>query len=985
MKKVNREKNKSVKGSNVFTKETFGVVIILFATLCAICLITGDKLFSVPGAWVSSFLYGCFGYFAIVLCAFAIVMGVFMLMDKKLGGSKKRKSLIIGAVVTLALLLHLITMHGFNGATYGEYLAASYNMGAGGLATCSGGGVITALVAYCVSGMLTQIGGYVVLGAGLLALGYFIVRDFMGGKKGKVKEEEHRSSFVKAPKEGLVSDYELSGTKDYPVEGAKLDAPAFGGTQKLFVVGEDSFGLKSKKDVKNGVSADIKISSTSGGMSVGMNQAPVQPSANTHGVAKPQPVVNPASSLADAQTYKEKLDYIRTPAQINIPKYDEPKDEVIDDVPTPTVSVSSPIVEEKIDDDVIPNIEHDDSDDAVVRARDFNSKYASFEDLDAPAVPPEPEVSVRSVPSEIFDDVDEIEEPKVEEEIVPKEEPSARPVRRSREILGFISKEDKLVEDDKTEEEISESVLEEVSQAVEDDNDDDQNFRFEEYVRPPLNLLATYEKNNETPPEEHQFKMAKIEETLRQFKIDASVEGYVQGPTITRYEITMPSGKSVKEILKYEADLAMYLKAENGIRIEAPIPGMDRVGVEVENKVKTKVGLRSTMEGMSSVPMKQGELRFAIGQDLLGNAIFDDLAKGPHYLVAGSTGSGKSVCLHAMIISMIMTYGPEDLRLILVNPKHVEFQIYKGLPHLLIDEILNTSNKASAALAWAHAEMVRRGELFKENADLVVDIDGYNKYIANDKIPKLPRIVIIIDEYAELVGADDATAQKELNAKVASLAQMSRSAGIHLVLATQRPTTNIVTGTIKTNLPSRIALKLTNATDSITILDEGGAEKLLGWGDMLYRNANMSNTKRYQGAYLDRVEMKNVISFIKENNATHFDKKLTEMVENVVKKDEEVETFGSASISPNEQPSDRNLENDDRFIRCLAYGVRKGMMSISSLQRNFPMGYPTAAKIFDKMDSLGYLSPFEGSKPRKMLLTVEEFEKMYGPISDYGV
>ena len=983
MKNFGRKKEGQNKKESVFTRETLGVVLMLFSTLCLVCLIAGGKIFSAPGAWVSGFLYGAFGYFAYVFCALGLVYGFVLVSGKKLKTTVKMKLEIAFVLVALALLLHAITMHGVNAnITYGEYLKTSYLKGVEGITASTGGGVVTGVVAYLVFRLLTPIGSYILLGVLFAVSVYLLVMDIVKTTRGKVQPEEHRSSFVKPKEESVVTDYTVSGTRDYPVESAVTPASANAGTQRLFVANPD-FALKTKKDYKTETGEGIKIGEV-GGMNIGVKPvapAPVQKQ-------EVQPTVQPSS-------YQEKLAYIRTPAEIKIEGYEEKPVEQETTVSTPivesvvepeqTVSEETPLV---ID---IPYIEHDetgDIDSAEAHAQDFGSRYAEVEEFDVLSNEPAPAQSSNS-------------QFEYEEEIFPVEEEIVAEEISAKDILGMInegetliSKEEEISQIERTPrtserrsilpiEPVEEPTPEPAPVSEPETEPEEKPFIFKPYVRPPLDLLASYEQPVDAPKEDHASKMAIIEETLHQFKIEATVERYVQGPTLTRYELSMPSGKSVKEVGKYDDDLKMRLRSENGIRIEAPIPGLDRVGVEVENDIKQTVGLRATIEGMAKKPMKPGELRFAIGQDLLGNAIFDNLAAGPHYLVAGSTGSGKSVCLHAMIISLIMTYGPEDLRIILINPKVVEFGIYENLPHLLINEVLDNAAKTNAALAWAYGEMERRGKLFMEHSDVVVDIDGYNKYIANGKdVPKLPRIVIIIDEYADLVSDSRGdSSYKEVSSKVAAIAQKSRSAGIHLVLATQRPTTNIVTGTIKTNLPSRIALKLTNTTDSMTILDEPGAEKLLGHGDMLYRNSTMSCCKRYQGAYLDRIEMKNVVAFIKENNETHFDEKLTQMVYLAGQPKEEVSPVSVSAGDDNE----RGIEHDETFLKCLALGVKSGTMSISSLIRRFPIGYNKAAKIFDKIEALGYVSANEGSKARKMLLTKEEFEAKYGPLSNYEI
>jgi len=396
------------------------------------------------------------------------------------------------------------------------------------------------------------------------------------------------------------------------------------------------------------------------------------------------------------------------------------------------------------------------------------------------------------------------------------------------------------------------------------------------------------------------------------------------------------------------------------------------VCIEVANNVRTTVGLREVMEGSAQSQKNKGGLIFALGKDLVGNPIVDDLAKGPHYLVAGATGSGKSVCLNLMIVSLIMRYSPEDLRLILVDPKGVEFINYEHIPHLMIDEIITEPKKALAVLSWAYNEMERRFSVFRESGGgLVVDIDSYNSVVASDTVAKMPRIVIIIDELADLME----TCKKDLESRIRAIAQKARAAGIHLVLATQRPSVDIITGTIKANLPSRIAFKVMNFNDSQTILSEAGAEKLLGNGDMLYKTARMSSVERYQGAYISSREVNNVVTYIKEHNKAYFDDELQDFLEKETRpKQEDTSIDGDGGDDANEV--------NEFFLKALWLAVNTETVSISQLQRRFQIGYSRAGGLVDKMERMGFVSGNEGSKARRVLITREQFIERFGNMPD---
>ena len=432
-------------------------------------------------------------------------------------------------------------------------------------------------------------------------------------------------------------------------------------------------------------------------------------------------------------------------------------------------------------------------------------------------------------------------------------------------------------------------------------------------------------------------------------------------------QLSLPAGVPVKKVPNHADDIAMRLESENGVRIEAPIPGKNLVGVEVPNRVKTTVGLRDILESETFKKDKPGALTFALGKNLVGEAVTETLAKGPHYLVAGSTGMGKSVCLNSMIISLITKYSPEELRLILVDPKQVEFNDYEHLPHLMIDEIITNAQKAIATLQWAVDEMEARYAKFRESG--VRDINEYNENVADDTVPKVPKVVIIVDEVSDLMQYN----RRDLEAKILSLSQKARAAGIHLVLATQRPSVDVITGVIKANLPSRIAFRVSNAADSGTILGESGAEKLLGNGDMLYKNAQMPKCERVQGAYISSSEVKSIVAYIKENNESYFNDAAAKAIEESIRPKE-------SESEEDDAVTERNVSDDKLFVEALRHVITTGSASISMLQRRFSVGYSKAGSLVDQMDRLGYISPFDGSRARQVLITKEEFEEKYGEL-----
>lgn len=1021
-KKTETDGKKPKKEDTIFTKETLGVVLILFATLCLVCLITREAVFSGVGIAVNTFLFGTFGYFAYVAMGMAIYYGIVCITGKRLHLSKKLTAFIVLSAVCLALLLHVITTFGFSGS-YGEYISSSYLMASeGGITTCSGGGFITSLVAYVFPTVLQGSVPAIIVLSILFAICVFLVaRTIIKQRKSDVVvdvKEGLRTSFVKTEEVVPNANVELSGVKDYPVQEAVPSVAQ--GKQKLFVVDPKKDDFKAQK--LKGEQQPVKIDYTNGGL--GVASATV------------------SYSQAYAGDIQSKLDYIKTPAPIEVDKHSyyntgsyssnsqEQTTKVSDYIsPNPTVSEyispnptyspaqnSAPKIEEPVEQpkvqpeqtqNPIPFFEHQETvykDDAQSHADRFAS-LADFEDTQNSNLTAEPVEIVRSVvepkpvetPEEDkpitrqeFNHTVEIEEIfDNEEKATEVSEPPISTVRSERVRNIFVAPEEP------EEENVTKEPTSYTSRVVADNNQNATAGRMgfgraieppveepvveekppkpappinREYFRPPLDLLQKYEQSVDAPQEDHPENMEIIKQTLAQFHINAEPQGYVQGPSITRYEIMMPAGVSVRRVLSYDDDLRMRLASREGVRIEAPIPGKNLVGIEVANKVPQTVGLREVMElSAKDGKSKPGSLMFALGKDIVGNAITDNLAKGPHYLVAGATGSGKSVCLNTMIVSLIMRYSPEELRLFLVDPKGVEFAAYEHLPHLMIDEIITSPQKAIEMLKWAYTEMERRFAVFRESNQGIVNIDDYNQMVASDTVAKMPRIVIIIDELADLMQ----TAKKDLEARICAIAQKARSAGIHLVLATQRPSVDVITGTIKANLPSRIAFKVMNFNDSQTILSEAGAEKLLGNGDMLYKNSQMPGVARYQGAYIHMREVNNVVNYIKEKNVAYFDDELQEFLEKAANPQPE------APVASENGGADGG-ENSDIFLRALWFGVNAGTISISAMQRRFGIGFSKAGGIMDKMDRMGLVSQNEGSKARRVLLTREEYEQRFG-------
>ena len=479
------------------------------------------------------------------------------------------------------------------------------------------------------------------------------------------------------------------------------------------------------------------------------------------------------------------------------------------------------------------------------------------------------------------------------------------------------------------------------------------------YMFPPMNLLATPKPQAGISPEEDEIRSRRLENTLQSFKVPAKVRHITHGPAISRFELELAPGVRVSKVTDLNRNIAMNLEVKS-VRIEAPIPGKSLVGVEVPNRERATVTLSEVLQ---SEPMMKATkpLVVALGKDIAGTPIVCDLAKMPHLLIAGATGSGKSVCINTIINSLLYRCSPKDVRLILVDPKVVELQCYNGVPHLLVP-VVSDPHKASGALAWAVGEMMDRYTRFQEAG--VRAIDGYNESCAPED--KMPRIVIVIDELADLM----MTCKKDVEERICRLAQLARAAGIHLIVATQRPSVDVITGLIKANIPSRIAFKVSSNVDSRTILDRIGAEQLLGYGDMLYMPTGEFTPIRVQGCFLSDAEVNRITDYIRETCPATYDPAILEELE-------KLENDTDAINIPDASADDDYVGGDGSLLmQAIEMAVNDGQVSTSLIQRRLRLGYARAGRLVDEMEKRGIVSQKDGAKPRMCLISREEFEVM---------
>ena len=507
----------------------------------------------------------------------------------------------------------------------------------------------------------------------------------------------------------------------------------------------------------------------------------------------------------------------------------------------------------------------------------------------------------------------------------------------------------------------TEDVKQEETVEVTEDEDWD-NEQVKPYMLPSIECLNLPKNSNASNYEaERNMNAEKLTNTLRSFGVETKIVGISQGPSVTRYEIQPAAGVKISKITNLADDIALNLAA-SGVRIEAPIPNKAAVGIEIPNKNRRMVSMREVIDQPQYKEAKS-KLNVALGKDITGEFVYSDLAKMPHLLIAGTTGSGKSVCLNTMIVSILYNATPDEVRLIMIDPKQVEFTIYKDIPHLIVP-VVSDPRKASGTLSWAVTEMLTRYKTFSEHS--VRDISGYNSICESEGKKKMPQIVIFIDELSDLMMA----APNEVEDSICRLAQMARAAGMHLVIATQRPSVDVITGIIKANIPSRISLSVSSQVDSRTIIDSVGAEKLLGNGDMLYYPVGIPKPIRVQGCYLSDKEVENVVTFIKNQAQTSYDadvqKEIDKIAANTGAKKKETVSTDDGEAGP----------SDEMLPKAIEVVVEAQSASTTLLQRKLKLGYARAARIVDELEERGIIGPYEGAKPRKVLVSKQQWIEM---------
>ena len=916
--------------AKIITKELWGMVLTLFSAVCLFCLFTGDLVFYPLGGPVSVFLRGVFGYFAFPLFVFLLLVGIMMIIGKKVvRGSGLATAIALTIMfINVFFLLHL-ALYTPSGRTFGEYIGECYYAASDETIRSSFGGAAAGVIIYPICSLISNLGAYILFGAIILISALVALRD-------KIFKKSDKESSKKDDKKE-ETDKEIEEYDDFIDEPVikrekyeeKRNSDVYRSGSRKLVLGDDSFELKDERsafDERKGREYE-----------------------------SPRPT---SYSEEYNKSFSERVNYIKTPQKINPENIGKPVSRTMFSTAEGYAEPQNDKAEDDFDDVYIPEnykavVDKIDSGDDEVRyttisddldVEDENASDDSFVDgsnLDFEA-DDKFDDDYSDITEDTFDDDDYID--------------TGKPTGRKTE---FIRREpiERTYEEDVNVEDKSET------ERVNPYDEMPLNFK---YNAPPIDLLKSY-KSHEDYGDVERFIREKSDVILNTLKvlnnINAKVVNTVHGPTVTRFDLEIPDNVSIKNVIKYTDDLKLRLKTKNDIRFTT-IPGTSYIGVEVPNDKQATVGLRSVIESKEFKEAKPTSLTFAIGQDLVGNPIVADITKMPHLLIAGATGTGKSVGLNTLLVSLMYKYSPQDLRFIIVDPKQVEFSIFKGIPHMLFDEIIFDAQKTVAMLNWAIKEMESRYAKFRDTE--VRNISEYNMQIDPRKERKLPRIVIIVDEFADLMSVD----KKNIEDKIARLAQKARAAGIYLILATQRPSVNIIEGSIKTNFTSRIAFKMSNAIDSNTILNETGAEKLLGMGDLLYKMSYMTSLERAQGAFIDTDEIKDVVRYIKEHNKSYFNEDALAAINN------EVAPQIESITGRDDDQSDGKVPKDNLF--ALYVSIQLGEVSISMLQRKMNWGFSKAGRIFDWMKAKGYIIESGMGKRQQVVMTKEQFMEQYG-------
>ena len=917
------------------------VTLLVFSFLLVVCIM--------PNNFLKSFILGLFGLTIYAVCIIGIFFSIMFLMKKKFVATKRYLVYLSVALGIVWLVFHLILTSKIPVNSFWEYLKQTY------LAKTTAGGLVFSLISYPLVKYLTYVGAYIVCGIALAIFVGLIIDYVNTAKSQAIQNKKSKFDFDN------IEDLEIAETQN---------------TIKIEKVEEKDNRKLAKQRIGLEKSESTIISSSMPNYEVNLQQP--KPMTKREYILTPiDPIIPSENENPFSQTFEQKrvqesnMDMLHHSAKPNAVEIEETKIDQIQ--PTQNIQHQS---------EYNANIEETNEDDDLFVDEDEMQEYETAFETDT-SIDEETDVENSNFEESDYNEIDEFED--LEDLNEEFEETDSMP--EVEEISVNTTKQDYVDEYAITEDKsdlgstvdttvvmpsavdiskfnLPNTIKKPVGETEEEKTQEPQKLDIPPYIAPPVELLNFIENPSRISDEELQDNIVRLEQVLEDFKVPAKVNNVQVGPAVTRYELTMPRGISVNKIAQMSDDIAMTLASNGSIRVEAPIPGKNSVGIEVPNAQVSAVSLRELIDS-EQYRQRGNPLSFVLGKDINGDIIFCNLDKMPHVLVAGSTGSGKSVCLNTMLLSMCYKAGPEDLRLILVDPKMVEFSTYNGLPHLLIPEVITNKDMTINALDWSIKEMERRYALFAKTH--VVNINEFNKSdaVKSKREQKLPFIVIVVDELADLM----LEAKREIEDRISKLAAKARASGIHLVLATQRPSVDVITGTVKTNLPSRIAFALTNYMDSKTVLDGGGAEKLLGKGDMLFKPQDKPEPRRVQGAYVSNPEISAVVQFIKDNNNPVYDDNAGRAIKNPRQ---------TASSANNDFNNAKETEFDPVLKDALKWFIQMKQASGSMISRRYSVGFNRAGRIMDQMERAGFIGPQEGAKPRQVLITMDEYKAIFG-------
>lgn len=939
---------------------SFALAVLLFLSNFRLCGVVGDFLRSIQLG-----LFGSIGF----IVPFLLFVGTCFYIANS---TNPRAMMKMGAVICAAFVLC-----GFAQLIFGTPLAEGQKITACYQASSksgAGGGLLGAAIAYGIAGIMGTVGAYLVLGVLFAICAVLITEKSLVSfvKKGGTKACQYAKEDFDRRKEIHAERQEERKRlrEERRVRGVDLDAT---------MLGDDGYDDYMDGDYDDEDGNDIPLDSEPGDELEALNNRLAE---KADGAGKPEKSARGNSNFRRSSKEEfKRASATGSPAREASSEMEEGDGRESADVFTGRITLPAGYEEDEVpfDADELEEVKTAVRKNGVeneAENRIDHGREETLTEIPKPAageihvtmerpefddrISTEELLSIRSIP------VREEEEPFASREEQPEESvrPAARELTSEEGTRRIVTASGKVIESDT--ELLRKRIEQKHKEAKEEGElsvayqiaDKEKETEKKEYVFPPFDLLKKGNKTGAFSDREYKETAIKLQQTLKNFGVGVTVTNISCGPSVTRYELHPEQGVKVSRIVGLADDIKLSLAAAD-IRIEAPIPGKAAIGIEVPNKENSIVLLRDLLES-ENFRKHPSRLAFAVGKDIGGQVVVTDIGKMPHLLIAGATGSGKSVCINTLIMSIIYKSDPEDVKLIMVDPKVVELSVYNGIPHLLIP-VVTDPKKASAALNWAVAEMTERYKKFAEYT--VRDLKGYNEKIKNiediddeNKPKKMPQIIIIIDELADLM----MVAPGEVEDAICRLAQLARAAGIHLVIATQRPSVNVITGLIKANVPSRIAFAVSSGVDSRTIIDMNGAEKLLGKGDMLFYPSGYPKPQRVQGAFVSDSEVQNVVDFLKEQGMT-------------AQYSEEVESkMAAPSVAGPEKSNDR----DDYFVQAGKFIIEKEKASIGMLQRMFKIGFNRAARIMEQLAEAGVVGEEEGTKPRKVLMTMEEFDEM---------